>query len=512
MIKKKNVFIALSAVAALGLAALILLLTAPAPETVDDTGSAADSGSSALPMFTKTVAEVQTVTVTNANGGFVLRSQMVTLTDSDGNKTEEQQFFTDGLENAPQDETTINGFVDSFTPMNARGLIESDASDLGKYGLAQPISTITLSYADGGSETLQVGNPAPGSGQTYAKMADSADVYTVSSSFLTGHDQSNLYFVSRKLMKDYTDYGSPAVSRITIDGPAVNDIDKQPDETETESEPIIIELISERIEGDRSTGVNSYEFVSPLHLEIADDLGSDLIYGMFELNASDVALVDLTEEEKDRAGLNTPTVVITMLAGAKTYTLALGAAVAPSDGSEISQLFGNFSETPDVLFIFNIVELPWLMFNYESVMSKMFILPSIYTVSALTIETPADTLNFTITGNPDDPDDTESYEFFYNGALTDTARFKTLYQFVIGMQAESLYTESLVGEEFVVRYTFEYNDGRENDVIELYKSTDRKLIVVKNGEVLYKMRYIYSERLTQNIDAFKNGGTIVTNY
>jgi hypothetical protein len=277
-------------------------------------------------------------------------------------------------------------------------------------------------------------------------------------------------------------------------------------------EPIIIELMSERIEGDRSSGVNSYEFVSPLHLEIADDLGAGLIYGMFELTAADVTGVDITDEEREAAGLDEPSFTISMLAGTKTYTLTLGDSIASSDGSvAVERFYGSFSEIPGVLYEINVADLPWLTFNYESVMSKMFILPSIYTVSSLTIETPADTLDFTITA-PDDPEDTENYQFFYDGALTDTARFKTLYQFVIGMQAESLYTESLNGEEFVARYTFKYNDGRTDDVIELYKSNDRKLIVVKNGEVLYKMRYIYSERLTQNIEAFKTGGTIVTNY
>ena len=41
-----------------------------------------------------------------------------------------------------------------------------------------------------------------------------------------------------------------------------------------------------------------------------------------------------------------------------------------------------------------------------------------------------------------------------------------------------------------------------------YKSDDRKNIVSVNGDILYKVRQIYTQRLLENLDALFNGGEI----
>ena len=50
--------------------------------------------------------------------------------------------------------------------------------------------------------------------------------------------------------------------------------------------------------------------------------------------------------------------------------------------------------------------------------------------------------------------------------------------------------------------------GREEDVIEFYKSDDRKSIVSVNGTVLFKVRELYTDRLRENVTALIDGGEI----
>ena len=63
-------------------------------------------------------------------------------------------------------------------------------------------------------------------------------------------------------------------------------------------------------------------------------------------------------------------------------------------------------------------------------------------------------------------------------------------------------------------YRSEYYDtyGRSSDVLEFYKSDDRKSIVRVNGDVLYKVRQVYTDRLLSNLDALLNGGDIELNW
>ena len=49
-------------------------------------------------------------------------------------------------------------------------------------------------------------------------------------------------------------------------------------------------------------------------------------------------------------------------------------------------------------------------------------------------------------------------------------------------------------------------------MLEFYKSDDRKSIVRVNGDVLYKVRQVYTDRLLSNLDALLNGGNIELNW
>ena len=114
-------------------------------------------------------------------------------------------------------------------------------------------------------------------------------------------------------------------------------------------------------------------------------------------------------------------------------------------------------------------------------------------------------------------DDADNHTFRYNGEALDDTRFKSFYQHLITSMGEELFFDEADYEPYIkvqFDYRSEYYDtyGRSSDVLEFYKSDDRKSIVRVNGDVLYKVRQVYTDRLLSNLDALLNGGNIELNW
>ena len=154
---------------------------------------------------------------------------------------------------------------------------------------------------------------------------------------------------------------------------------------------------------------------------------------------------------------------------------------------------------------------PWYTFSVQDIMSRRPISPYIYTVDNLTVTTPDGEYAFTIEG------DADNHTFRYNGEALDDTRFKSFYQHLITSMGEELFFDEADYEPYIkvqFDYRSEYYDtyGRSSDVLEFYKSDDRKSIVRVNGDVLYKVRQVYTDRLLSNLDALLNGGDIELNW
>ena len=154
---------------------------------------------------------------------------------------------------------------------------------------------------------------------------------------------------------------------------------------------------------------------------------------------------------------------------------------------------------------------PWYTFTVQSVMSRRPVSPYIYTVDTVTIKTADSEYVFKIEG------DSSENSFSCNGEEVSGDKFRELYQHLIASVGEELYFEEPTGE-LVASVTFKYRDeyvdsyGTEQDVLEYYKSDDRKSIVKVNGTVLFKVREIYTERLLSNVQAVLEGGKVELNW
>lgn len=201
----KTVIIVAAVLLVLGAVLLVLVMTSPKDDAASGDGSAAsgqtgtsessspadDSSTAASEADTKVSINsyeqenVLKLEVSNETGSFSFdrASREVSSTDDDGNVSTTTQYYWTSLEldGISRNDSTIGAFVRSMAGLSASSMVEEGASDLEKYGLAEPLSTVKVTFDDGTTNEICFGirNPAA-SNYVYCCVKGSSDVMQVS--------------------------------------------------------------------------------------------------------------------------------------------------------------------------------------------------------------------------------------------------------------------------------------------------------------------------------------------
>lgn len=452
--------------------------------------------------------------VVNQTGSFSFdrASREVSSTDDDGNVSTSTQYYwtSPELDGISRNDSTIGAFVRSMAGLSASSMVEENAADLEKYGLAEPLSDVRMTFDDGATNEVLFGirNPAAAN-YVYCCVKGSNDVmqvsyYSTGSAFYDIKD-----FVSLVLTDSYDANNPQELEYLTI-------------ERKDLSEPVEIEYmfdVAAEAEDEDSvvTTFNSHRITSPITAELDTTSGQTICYGLYALSAASCQYIDPTDEDIAQTGLDDPYCRISFKYGGKARVLLLGNEIRESsddsDGESLSSVTGYYAmfEGDRLIYAISTSNAPWYTFKVQDIMSRRPISPYIYTVDKLTVTTPDGEYVFTVDG------DSDEHTFYYNGEALDDSNFKSFYQHLITSMGEELFFEEADYEPYIkvqFDYREEYYDtySRSSDVLEFYKSDDRKSIVRVNGDVLYKVRQVYTDRLLSNLDALLNGGDIELNW
>lgn len=533
----KTVIIAAAVLLVLGAVLLVLVMTSPkedagsgnsdvsgqsgTSESSGTSGTAESGDSSTVSQADEKVTinsyeqeNVLKLEVVNQTGRFSFdrASREVSSTDDDGNISTSTQYYwtSPELEGISRNDSTIGAFVRSMAGLSASSMVEENAADLEKYGLAEPLSDVRMTFDDGSTNEVLFGirNPAAAN-YVYCCVKGSSDVmqvsyYSTGSAFYDIKD-----FVSLVLTDSYDANNPQELEYLTI-------------ERKDLSEPVEIEYmfdVAAEAEDEDSvvTTFNSHRITSPITAELDTTSGQTICYGLYALSAASCQYIDPTDEDIAQTGLDDPYCRISFKYGGKARVLLLGNEIRESsddsDGESLSSVTGYYAmfEGDRLIYAISTSNAPWYTFKVQDIMSRRPISPYIYTVDKLTVTTPDGEYVFTVDG------DSDEHTFYYNGEALDDSNFKSFYQHLITSMGEELFFEEADYEPYIkvqFDYREEYYDtyGRSSDVLEFYKSDDRKSIVRVNGDVLYKVRQVYTDRLLSNLDALLNGGDIELNW
>lgn len=354
------------------------------------------------------------------------------------------------------------GTVSNLTSKNKY----DNPKDLSEYGLSEPKTTVTLTKKDGGKIKLYIGSLSPTLGEYFVMREGDSSVYTV---------YSYKVEVILRPVSYYTDFNRLKIEPADISGIKI----ERPADT--------IEL-RVRKDIDKYSPV-VWEMLSPYKSAANDDyIDNKLIEPLSKIEiTTPIEDADGGFKEKDtRLMLTiTPFDNVTGKYGAeKSEILEIGASV----GNETYVRYdGRVYKVPteDISFVddtaFNIV-------------SKMQLLVNIAKVKTVTLEYGNNIHKLDISKSGDN-----KYSFKLDDKSADTAATQAIYESLISISADNVYTGIETGET-VLKITYDCIDDSDDTVIEIKKTGDLRCAIERNGKIDFTMK---NSKVTEFTEAFE---------
>ncbi len=512
----RTVIIAAGVLLVLGGVLLALMLTKPSDSTEGESSDASSAPDTSIIVTDKEVRDVKSLTVKNESGTFTLErnERIVSSTDEEGEVSSETEYFFTSPEMgglSPND-TMLNAFVGNMANLSTKSLVEENAEDLEKYGLEAPAAEVTVQFEDGTSANLCFGIQNPtSSSMMYFRTGDSRDVHQVSYYSVGSAFYDIKEFVNLVMTEGYDGNNPEELDYLVIKR---SDLD----------EPVEIRYMYDVAEASEDednmiTTFNSHRFISPITAEVDSTKGQTLCYGLYGLAMSSCEYLKKTDEALAATGLDEPFVEISFSYGGKDRVLYLGDKITEvtqtdnPDAPALTTVTGYYAsfDTVEGIYAISKDNAPWYTFTVEDVMSRRPVSPYIYTVDNIEITLPDGKYTFKIDG------DADNHTFSCDGKEVDDLKFRELYQYLIASVGEELFFEEQQTEPVAVikfNYREEYRDvyGTSSDEIAFFGSGDRNNIVSVNGDTLFKVREIYTQRLADNVKAVITGGMVELNW
>lgn len=485
---KKNIrIIIICCIAAVVLAGLLILLKATVPEKEEEDTAAEDEVTSLL-LYDKDPLTLAKLTVENEHGSYEVTRF---------GEGEEAFWAVIEFANLPIDGTVISSLIENASSVTSRQTVAENAENVSIYGFDAPSAVVTAEFSDsaGTVKKLLFGNLVPTGRQRYLMIEGDPNVYTVYKSSADCYMNKKYDVLSRTVYTPKSSDGNAAdssqISKITIKRPEL-DYD------------FIIEY-DIRLDDESLMIANSSSHVvtSPIFRELNPEKASPVVDSIFGLAASDLAIVNPNENDFVALGLDEPAADIVFEIGSDTVHITVGNEYFDDDGKKAGRFV--FVEGISIIYIFTEDTLPWLDVMPLDIVTTMITSNYIYELETFDIAAAGSDMHFTVTGS-----DAKTFAVKLDGIDADADAFKTLYQYILRAPSDELYFEDTNAEP-AVKVTIKNINGK-TDVIEFIPSESRKAIIRLNGKTSYKCAAAYVDRLLKNLELYKNGEDIVTNW
>ena len=463
----KYIVITLSAALIVGLLALAAVLFIPdAPDDVSSTIS-----SQKVKIYDRQSSDVVKFTVTNDYGNYE-----ITPKDS-GN------FHIAELEGYKVATSSFNTFATTFAALEAKKLVTDNPEDLSVYGFDEPIASLEVEFKD---ETITVllGNAETTTNGYYCKTDKSDSVYLLTNGVGGRLLSDKLYYIDKQITPSYETSDDLMFNKIVLSGSVRDEI---------------VILPTPDSEDTYST-VFSYEIVAPANAPY--DLSNvDFLTGFFLLFGDTVVEISPDEATLKEYGFDNPYSVATIDSTAADFTVTVGKV----DGEYCYIM----NDTDDVIYRCPVTSVQWLDIQYQDLVSPMFLVPHIYTVSNIDIVTADKSYKYTVSYD-------ESVDTVFakcNNKTVNTANFQKFYQVLVSCYLENYNTERVEGEPYMT-LTYTYSEGG-SDTVEFYTSPSepRQSIIVYNGEYTdFSVRTVWVEKVLADCERLLKGEEISTTW
>ena len=367
--------------------------------------------------------------------------------------------------------------------------VEENTEDLGKYGLTDPDTTFTVSFADGTEHTFLIDDVATKNRYRYFCEKDSTTVYMVVKSVLNNLIDRKEEFVNKFLISDTsgTDpYGELRVKRKDLGYEMAFTQDLTEDEA----------LISAQV------------MTEPIYANLNISVSAKITHGLYGLTAARCELIFPTEEDFKTYGLDDPQCTVTFKGEGYDYELKIGNNIYATDenGKEIDQVAAYYCyvtgvDGKDCIWQIDAASLLYPSFMPGDVISLMTT-NRIENIDTMKVTTPdGKTHEYKVI--------TDSEGQVTNVRLgneeIDVYSFKSLYQYLLSCPTDEIYFDDIPeGSKQQLKVELHLTDG-EQDVLEYNEETARRSLVVLNDRPSYRIESRWVDGFVENVGLLEEG-------
>lgn len=444
--KRTRNLILTSALAVL-LAVILLVIT-----LLPDHHSAGSSGASSTPVVDTTVTlldktvknevVISRVDVKNANGSYSLVYN-----------TTENKLQINGYEDITLDEELAETLIAYTTLISAADKVNVPGN-LKDYGLDAPQATATVTYTDGTTATLTVGNPTPSEDGFYTQIGGDSNVYIFES------DCVYLFMVRAADFADTVLLTTPTVKSSDANGTAVLKEISYSGKNHTTPLKIRRSYYTDSEE----MSLFTYIITQPYTRGTTDNV-MGLLSNFKSLTATQALYLHPTAEQKKKLGFDDPMVVmkITMAVetAEETDSSSAGSTVSNTTEAEKKIYYNSYTTTLTVgsmdsssnyIVMMEGIDAIYLVENsalstiadrtYQNSVNQLLFLKNISDLGRISITTNGQRHDFNLTHYPEKEDNDEAMVVTENGKTYPTEDFRELYQMLMGLERYGTPSES----------------------------------------------------------------------
>lgn len=388
-----------------------------------------------------------------------------------------------GFEEFEVDQIDLGSVAKVSTAMTASSRIEKEGANLADYGLDTPRATIDITYVDGTTAQLLIGDPVANTENTYVMSTSADNICLARNATLKRFLYEDVQFITV-----YVTEGSPAlakVQKVTLGG-------------RVRKAPIVL-AVNPNAGAAKPGGLTAHEHIitSPVRAEVPVERRKEIISPVFRLESEGAVAVARTDEELESFGLLDPWSTVSMESDHPgNFTLI---ASEPDEEGNVYLMY----EGRAVVYKVAGENVPWLNAQAVDLMDPIAAGPFIDTLSAVTITADDEVYRFELSGEGD------ALSVTHGGEPIDTGNFRAFYENMVVARFEDEPEEPLSEEAApFLQFTYEYRDGSSSDTVSFYPGPTRKAFIRSNDREAYLVTTLYSEKILSDLAVLLSGGKV----
>ncbi len=377
----------------------------------------------------------------------------------------------------------------SYTETIAAAQKVSDVADLSAYGLDKPQVTASISYADGTSARLLLGNQTPSTSGFYGRLEgdDNVYIFDANTAALFRFQASafvNTTLITAPTVKSNDKYGAALLKEISFTGSAF-------------PTPLVMRRSNHNDSEDLA--YFSYIITAP-YLRCTTDKASAALAAFTSLTADQALFLHPTEEQKKKLGFDDPLMKITATMAVETeettasdsddevkiknyynivnYNLIIGS--TDQNGNYITMLEG-----VDAIFLVSKASYEFVLGRtYENTVNTYLFFKHISSLERISVEFNGEKHDFHLTHYPDEEHADDQLVITKDGKVYSTEEFRELYELIMALERHDIPDEEPTGDASLILSLYE--TGGNLYLSAEYYDTSASLCTVKTsqGEIL----------------------------